>query len=267
VLKGGMLLLHFADFVLRNAGRITSNNIIPNWREIMDKANKKLILGITITVAIALIAGFVPIMEVPYTVIIPDEPYEVYEINYKKIPILGYLLFKPSTPTEPSTPIIPPLAEPAPRELSTQEDVYDDKLGYGFEYPGGWGLYVGQDEFPDKNIKKLVSFQKEEKADDGSEVSVRIEFMVKSVTDLEESINEFKQLLQYSGVPILDEDTVSLKNIDGYDILSGIPTWKLRQVVFFANGTAYIFEYSSQEEFYRIYEETFNRIINSFYIQ
>jgi ABC-type transporter Mla maintaining outer membrane lipid asymmetry ATPase subunit MlaF len=34
-------------------------------------------------------------------------------------------------------------------------------------------------------------------------------------------------------------------------------------VTFFANGTAYIFKYSSQEEFYRMYEETFDHIINS----
>ncbi len=72
-----------------------------------------------------------------------------------------------------------------------------------------------------------------------------------------------------SGVSIFDEATISVNNIDGYDILSGVPahTWKLRQVAFFANGMAYVFEYSSQEEFYRMYEETFDRIINSFQIK
>lgn len=237
--------------------------------------NKKLILGITITVAIALIAGFVPIMEVPYaeTEIVPSQDATMYHgvLSYKKIPIFEYLLFKlshpPREPVTPGIPDIPPPTEPAPGMLTTQEHVFDDKLGYGFEYPGGWGLSVWEDDFPDKNIKKLVSFQKKKKSKDGFEVLVEIEFMVKSVTDLEEFKNEFKQYLKYSGVPILDEDAISVNNIDGYDILSGIPTWKLRQVVFYANGTAYIFKYSSQEAFYRMYEETFNRIINSFYIQ
>ena len=71
-------------------------------------------------------------------------------------------------------------------------------------------------------------------------------------------------------LPILNETTISINNIDGYDILCGdseTPTWKLRMVVFFANGTAYIFTDSSQDEFYRIYEETFNNTINSFNIK
>jgi hypothetical protein len=235
--------------------------------KIMDKSKKKSIIGITMTIVIALFAGFVPVIEVPNVVINPNEPYETDEINYIRIPIFRYLLFKPS-PIDPSTPIIPPpTTEPAPGEQTTQEDVYDDNLGYGFVYPDGWGLYEKQDEFPDKNIKKLVIFQKQEKADDGSIVSVEIEFMVKSVTGLEESINEFKQLTQSSGIPILDEDTITLNHIEGSDILSGTSSWKMRQVVFFANGTAYIFKYSSQDIFYRMYEETFNGIINSFYIR
>ena len=96
---------------------------------------------------------------------------------------------------------------------------------------------------------------------------MEIELIVKSATDLQEVRNEFKQGLERSGLPILNEATISVNNIDGYDILSGIPTWKLRQVAFFANGKAYIFKYSSQEEFYRMYEETFNNVINSFVIK
>ncbi|MGB2762313.1 MAG: hypothetical protein WBC21_02090 [Minisyncoccales bacterium] len=46
--------------------------------------------------------------------------------------------------------------EPVSGEITTQGYVYDDKLGYGFEYPGGWELYVSEDDFPDKNIKKKV---------------------------------------------------------------------------------------------------------------
>jgi hypothetical protein len=192
------------------------------------------------------------------------------------------------TPEEiqaPEPPFIPPptLAEPVPRALSTQGYVYDDKLRFGFKYPDGWEFSVGVDkdveqcdptqhyeayncvDFPDANIKKVVSFEKKIVKDE-AQISVGIEFMVKSVTELQEVINEFKQNLEYSGVPILNEATISVNNIDGYDILSGTPTWKLRQVVFFANGTAYIFTYQSQDEFYRMYEDIFNNTINSFNI-
>ena len=91
--------------------------------------------------------------------------------------------------------------------------------------------------------------------------------VIKSATDLQEVRNELKKEQEISNTPILNEATISVNNISGYDILSGTPTWKLRQVAFFANGMAYIFKYSSQEEFYRMYEETFNDVINSFVIE
>jgi len=170
-----------------------------------------------------------------------------------------------SSTGEPSPPTPPP-TEPVPGALSTQGYVYDDKLGYGFEYPGGWEFHVEEGDFPDKNIKKVVSFEKKIPYERGY-VSVELGLIVKSATDLQEVKSEFKKGLERSGLPILDEATISVNNISGYDILSGTPTWKLRQVVFFANGTAYIFKYSSQEEFYRMYEETFNNVINSFAIK
>ena len=173
---------------------------------------------------------------------------------------------KQSSTGEPSPPAPSPPTEPVPGVLTTQGYVYDDKLGYGFKYPGGWELHVAEDDFPDKNIKKVVSFEKKILRD-RAQFSVQIELIVKSVTDLQEVKDEFKKGLERSGLPILNEATISVNNIDGYDILSGTPTWKLRQVVFFANGMAYIFKYSSQEEFYRMYEETFNNVINSFVIK
>jgi len=170
---------------------------------------------------------------------------------------------KQSTTEEPSPPIPTPPTEPVPGVLSTQGYVYDDELGYGFDYPGGWEFHVYEGEFAGKNIKKVVSFEKKIPYE-GGQVSVELELIVKPVTDLQEVKDEFKQGLERSGIPILDEATISVNNISGYDILSGTPTWKLRQVVFFANGMAYIFKYSSQEEFYRMDEETFNNVINSF---
>ncbi|MBU3968291.1 MAG: hypothetical protein KKG76_13145 [Euryarchaeota archaeon] len=186
-------------------------------------------------------------------------------------------------------PILP--TEPESGQLSTEGYVYDDKLGVGFEYPDGWEFFINVDkdveqcdplrdyvnsnincvDFPDENMKKVISFGKDAKIklegnDYESEVSVRIEFTVKSATDLQEVETEFKRRLL--GTPILNETTTSINNINVYDILIGEDIgWKLRQTAFFANGTAYIFTYSSQDELYRMYEETFNNTINSFNIK
>jgi len=182
------------------------------------------------------------------------------------IAFMGGCTKQPST-GEPSPPApLPPTEPVTPGVLTTQGYVYDDNLGYGFDYPGGWELHVAEGEFAGKNIKKVVSFEKKIPYERGY-VSVGIELIVKPVTDLQEVKDEFKKGLERSGIPILNEATISVNNISGYDILSGIPTWKLRQVVFFANGMAYVFKYSSQEEFYRMYEETFNNVINSFVIK
>ncbi len=170
-----------------------------------------------------------------------------------------------SSTGEPSLPVPTPPTEPVPGPLSTQGYVYDDKLGYGFEYPGGWEFYVEEGDFP-KGIKKVVSFEKKILRDKVI-CRVLIGLTVKSATDLQEVKNELKKELEISGTPILNEATILVNNMSGYDILSGIPTWKLRQVVFFANGMAYIFKYASPEEDYRMYEETFNNVISSFVIK
>ena len=54
--------------------------------------------------------------------------------------------------------------------------------------------------------------------------------MVKPATDLQELISELKEGLERSGLPILNEATISVNKISEYDILSGTPTWKLREV-------------------------------------
>ncbi|GAJ05004.1 unnamed protein product, partial [marine sediment metagenome] len=203
-----------------------------------------------------------------------EEAMKGRRFNFGVISILVTLLvvsiaFMSGCTEQPSTeePSIPtPPTEPVPGALTTQGYVYDDELGYGFDYPGGWEFHVYEGEFVGKNIEKVVSFEKKIPYGRG-QVSVELELIVKPVTDLQEVKDEFKQELERSGIPILNEATISVNNIDGYDILSGIPTWKLRKVAFFANGMAYIFKYSSQEEFYRMYEETFNNVINSFVIE
>jgi len=50
---------------------------------------------------------------------------------------------------EPSPLVSTPPTEPVPGALSTQGYVYDDKLGYGFDYPGGWEFHVEEGDFPE----------------------------------------------------------------------------------------------------------------------
>lgn len=220
----------------------------------MKTLNKKAVLGIVILIAIAL-AFFC----------LPNAEKQASE-----------KAFEP--------PVMPPLTtEPAPLPLTTSGYVYDNKLNYGFDYPDNWEFSIGVDkdveqcdptrhyeayncvDFPDEAIKKTITFRKDIPKD-GSLVSVDIEFMVKSAVDLEEIKNEFKKGVEMSGIPILNEATISVNNISGYDMLAGTPDWKLRRVVFSANGLVYIFKYTSQEESYRMYEETFDNTIKSFNI-
>lgn len=177
---------------------------------------------------------------------------------------------------------IPPVSrEPESLPLSTREYVHDDKLGYGFEYPDGWEFFINVDkgieqcnpslnydnytcvDFPDKNIKKVITFTKEI-SPISSQPQPQIEFTVKLASDLDEVKNEFKNELGTLKVTILNEETILVNNVSGYNILAGTPYWKLKQIVFFANGTAYIFKYSAQDYEFRLYEGTFNNITKSF---
>lgn len=157
--------------------------------------------------------------------------------------------------------------------------LYDEKLGFGFEYPEDWETHVEDGPFPDKDIKKVVTCNLDIYGVYGAVypfVCVQIELKIKSTnfTDLKYIKEELRKELNMSGLPILNESTIVVNNREGYDLLAGISYnhiflsgWKLRQVVFLADGMVYMFKYSSQEEFYRIYEETFDYVINSFIIE
>ncbi len=155
------------------------------------------------------------------------------------------------------------LSEP---ELSIREYVYDDNLGFGFEYPEGWGIYETGDDYSGETIKKNIIFEKTEDMN-GSEVSVSIDFSVEIADSLDAVANEFKNSSELSGIPILSEDVIEANGLVRSDISTGIPSWNLRQVTYYNNGIAYIFKYSSQMEFYNMYEEIFNEVINSFTIK
>ena len=63
---------------------------------------KKVVIGIVIVVAIALVAGFVPLIEVPYTITVTcyeDEPYEAIE-TYSETQLLVYEVVESYTETD-----------------------------------------------------------------------------------------------------------------------------------------------------------------------
>jgi len=253
--------------------------------------NKRLILGITILAIVVIASPYLVIRSESAKITTFEEcekagwlvdritNYDGY--NAKCVLWNGKIFVKQTV--EP--PFIPPVTiEPESLPLTTKEYVYDDKLNYGFEYPDSWELFINVDkdveqctpslnydtyscvDFSDKNIKKIITFTKK-LSPLRSQPPPQIDFTVKSAADLEEVKNEFKKELEMLGATILNEDAILVNNISGYDILYGTPYWKQKQIVFFANGTAYVFKYSTQDEFYRVYEGTFNNITKSFSIK
>jgi len=211
-----------------------------------------------------------------------DYPEYVRDTIQKECTLWSGKSFAKQTEEPPLAP--PPTTKPESLPLTTKGYVYDAKLSYGFEYPDGWEFFINMDkdveqcdptldyeaytcvDFPDKNIKKVITFIKK-LSPISSLPPPQIDFTVKSAANLQEVTNEFKKEVKVSGVPILSEKAILINNVSGYDTFAGTSDWKLRQTVFFINGTAYVFKYSSQEKFYRTYEETFNKIINSFKIK
>lgn len=145
--------------------------------------------------------------------------------------------------------------------------LYDEELGFGFEYPEDWETHVEDGPFPDKDIKKVVTCNLYIYGEPIFCVEIESKIESTNFTDLKDVKEELRKELNMSGVPILNESTIVVNNREGYDLLAGTSFWRLRQVVFLANGMAYMFKFQSQEEFYRIYEETFDHVINSFIIE
>ncbi len=171
---------------------------------------------------------------------------------------------EPSSSPPPPPPTPPITSEPG--VLSTQGYVYDDKLGYGFEYPGGWEFYVEEGDFP-KGIKKVVSFEKEIPKD-GVICRVLIGLTVKSATDLQEVKEEFREGLKGLGGTILEEKEIVVNGREGYEVIyKPIAPVKIRQVIFIANGKSYMVVCSTAEVLYDEYEGTFDPVISSFVIK
>jgi len=161
---------------------------------------------------------------------------------------------------EPSPPVPP--TEPVPGALSTQGYVYDEELGYGFEYPGGWEMQIPE-VVDGEDVESVVMFTKP-----GTPTTLSVIVRLSNLTSLEEAKEEFKEGLRKLGSTILEEREIVVNGREGYEVIyKPIAVVKMRQVIFLANGRAYTISYSTTEDLYDASEEIFDHVINSFVIE
>ena len=165
----------------------------------------------------------------------------------------------PPLPAPPTEPVTPPVT---PGVLTTQGYVYDDKLGYGFEYPGGWEMQTPE-VIDGEDIKSGVMFTKP-----GTSTTLIVTIKLSNLTSLEEVKGEIKEELNKLGMTILEEREIVVNGREGYEVIyKPIAAVKLRQVIFIANGMTYMLVCSTAEVLYDEHRDTFDHIINSFVIE
>ena len=167
-------------------------------------------------------------------------------------------------PAPAPAPVPPPPTEPVPvpGALTTQGYVYDDKLGYGFEYPGGWEMEIPE-VIDGEDIESVLMFTKP-----GTSTTLIVTVKLSNLTSLEEVKEEIKEVLNKLGRTILEEREVIVNGREGYEVIyKPIAVVKIRQVIFIANGKSYMLICSTAEVLYDEYRDTFDHIINSFVIK
>jgi len=138
---------------------------------------------------------------------------------------------------------------------------YDYKLDYGLEYPEDWEMQV-QDVNPP--IELSMKFIKDEIA--------RIEISI-NLTDLK-SLTEVKAFGYIDRQSILEDGFVEINDRKAYEVVFKQQVgWdpdaynKAKWVIFLANDREYMIRCYATEELYSEYEEIFDHVINSFYIE
>jgi len=161
----------------------------------------------------------------------------------------------PSLPVPPTEPVTTGV-------LTTQGYVYDDKLGYGFEYPGGWEMETPE-VVDGEDTESIVMFTKP-----GTPTTLIVTIKLSNLTNLEEVKGEIKEELSKLGGTILEEREIVVNGREGYEVIyKPIAVVKIRQVMFIVNGKSYMLVCSTAELLYDEYEEVFERVINSFIIE
>jgi len=140
---------------------------------------------------------------------------------------------------------------------------YDNKLGYGFEYPEDWEMQV-RDVNPPIEVSMKFIKDKEE--------PTRIEVSIKS-TDFK-SLTEVKAFGYIDRQSILEEGFVEINDRKAYEVVFKQQVgWdpdaynKAMWVIFLANGKEYMIRCYAAEELYAVSEEIFEHVINSFNIE
>ncbi len=156
---------------------------------------------------------------------------------------------QPSPPVPPITPVTPGYIQS-----------YDHKLGYGFEYPEDWTVHSPEEFTLGGGIEKVEMFTKK-----GEGTSITIIVKLTDWTNLEEVKKQYGEMHPLKIV--LKEGIIEVNSREGYEIIYKSPPTKRREVVFLANGRAFIISYSTNEDLYDASEETFDHVINSFVIE
>jgi len=158
----------------------------------------------------------------------------------------------------------PSLLEPLPTEPVTPGHirVYDYKLDYGFEYPEDWETQTPE-VVDGEDIESTEMFTKP-----GTPTTLIVAVKLSNLTSLEEVKEEFKEGLKGLGGTILEEGEIVVNGREGYEVIyKPIAAVKIRQVIFIANGKAYMLVCSTAEPLYDEYEKIFDHVINSFVIE
>ena len=158
------------------------------------------------------------------------------------------------TERQTSEPPIPP--PPITPVTAGYIQVYDHKLGYGFEYPEDWEMQIPEYEFP---YEKVEVFTKKGEP-------TRIVLSVKS-TNLK-SLAEVKAFGYIDRESILEEGFVEINDRKAYEVIfRQYPDKKAKWVIFLANDREYMIRCHTTEDLYAASEEIFDHVINSFYIK
>ncbi len=133
---------------------------------------------------------------------------------------------------------------------------YDHQLDFGYEFPEDWEAQSPECEFP---VELVDVFTK-------AEGETRIVIDVKS-TDLN-SLAEVKGFEYIDRDSILKESFVEINGRKAYEVIfKQYPDRKAKWVIFLANDREYTIQCYTTEELYDEYEEIFDHVINSFFIE
>lgn len=133
---------------------------------------------------------------------------------------------------------------------------YDHQLDFGYEYPEDWEAQDRECKFPRERWEEYT------KAEGESRIVISV-----TSTDLK-SLAEVKGFDYIDRDSILKDSFVEINDRKAYEVIfKQYPDRKAKWVTFLANDMEYTIYCSTTEELYDEYEEIFDHVINSFFIE